>query len=339
MRKQKTMKRILFPIIAALILCSCEKVLEVETDDEQLMVLNGVPSAGKQMFVNLTYSHFFLDTCVQHPIDGAQMTISINGTEMTPSQVVGCNYFFPYTLAEDDTVAITVNAAGRTLAAKTFVPRLPMVSNVTSHIDTSLVFNFLDVDFDLADHADYSDLYHIVITCRDSGRRHNPYTDSIDHIDTVVRKMFYCGDQSMTSSEVSAYLPLGGYFFQRLLITDKLIDGQEKRVRLMMPILIDTNEIAPFRHDYTLDIETVTPARFRYIVQSNRAANNMMLFSDAPQVQSNVNGGYGVFAGNARRTFPLTPDTASVPLFALPTMEAGEVMKRLLQEQSHDELK
>lgn len=327
------MKKILLLILATAALCSCEKVLDIETNDSPLVVLNGVPSAGEQLFVNLSHSHFFLDTCTQYPIEGAQIAITVNGDEMTPSEIVGCNYFFPYTVNEDDTLSIVATAAGATISGKTYVPRLPAVSNVSSHIDTTLVFDFLNVDFDLADHMDYNDYYHIIITCRDSGSRYNPYTDSIVHRDTIVRKMFYCTDRNLTAAEVSAYLPIGGYFFERLLVTDKLIEGQSRHVRLMMPMLKDTNEIAPFRHDYTLDIETVTPERFLYIQQSFRAANNMTIFSDTPEVYSNLSGGHGIFAGNARRTFPLHPDTASVPL---PTALPQQAVATLLQQQMHN---
>lgn len=308
-------------IMSVILIVSCEKVLDVEIDDSsRLMVLNGVPSSGKQLSVNFTYSHFFLDTCTQHPVANARMTMTVNGNQMAPSQIKGCNYYFPYMLKDDDRLHIEIAANGETVSADTYVPKSPQVSNLEAHIDTSHALTLLNIDFDLADHANYKDYYHFVITSRDSGRRYERWSDSIENVDTLVNKMFLCFDQCLASSEVVAVPPLAGYFYNRLLTTDSLIDGSTHHVRLQVIMLVDTNEIAPFTHRFTLEVETIARDRFRYLRDADNATSMPMLIADPMPVYSNVRGGYGIFAGNARQSFTLTYDTLAAPTAAM----AGE---------------
>lgn len=319
-----------FVVILCCFFASCEKVVEVDFDDNKhVMVLNAVPSEGSQLFVNFAYSRFFLDTNIVHPVAGANISIDVNGTRLTPSQVVKCNYFFPYTLQADDQLRLSISANGQTITADTYVPRPPQISSVEAHIDTFQALTLLNIDFDLADHANYRDLYHFSIICRDSGRRHNPYTEEIDQVDTVTNEMFLCFDQAITSSAVSVSKPLAGYFYNRLMTIDSLIDGQNHHVRLMVVMLKDTNEIEPYRHYYTLDVETVTPDRYKYLQDVNKATSMMMLFTDPIPIYTNVKGAYGIFAGNARRQFALNPDTLAAPMaVSLPPAPEMQAMLR-----------
>lgn len=308
------MKQYILIIISLLLFASCEKVLDVEIDDSnRLMVLNAVPSSGKPLSVNFTYSHFFLDTVTLHPVQGARIAITVNGTRMSPSQISGCNYYFPYTLNDDDRLHIDISANGQNISADTYVPRSPQISNLEAHVDTSHALTLLNIDFDLADHANYSDYYHFIITSRDSGQRRDIWTDSIEMVDTIVNKMFLCFDQLLASSDVVAVQPLAGYFFNRLLTTDSLIDGRNHHVRLQVIMLVDTNEIAPFTHQYTLEVETITLDRFRYLRDADNATSMPMLIADPMPVYTNVKGGYGIFAGNARKSFALSFDTIAAP--------------------------
>ena len=67
---------IIFAFAAMLLLGGCEKVLDIDDSDaNSIMVLNGVPQAGKRAFVNFTNTHFFLDSVGSHPVDGATLTL------------------------------------------------------------------------------------------------------------------------------------------------------------------------------------------------------------------------------------------------------------------------
>ena len=98
---------------------------------------------------------------------------------------------------------------------------------------------------------------------------------------------------------------MGGYLYQELLTTDKLIDGQNHNTTMMVILLRDTNEVGTFLHEYSLNIETVTPERYQYLQDIANATSITQLITEPAPVFSNVNGALGIFAGNARRTFSL----------------------------------
>ncbi|MBR1792558.1 MAG: DUF4249 family protein [Bacteroidales bacterium] len=295
---------ILCMLLLALLCPSCEKVLDVDFEPSQrILVLNGVPSADRQLFVNFSYSRFFLDTRISHPVSGASVSVSVNGVSLSPSAVEGSNYFFPYTLREDDSIRVTAVADGHTLMAGTYVPRMPKISNLVSFMDTTYSLRFGSVSFDLADHPDYPDRYRFVITSRDSGMRYNAYEERYDTIDTVRTHMFLCNDVLL--SDASATEPLAGYFYSELLTSDSLFDGQTRHVTLLMLHTIDTNEVPPFLHQYTLDVETVTLDRYRYLTDLATSSSLLSAFTEPAPVHTNIQGGYGIFAGNARRVYPL----------------------------------
>ena len=294
-------------IIFSLLLSSCEKVLEFDEGmSQRQIVLNGVPSAGQELFVNLSYSHLFIDSNTSFPIADAHITVDVNGTQLTPVRHNGCNYFFERTMQEDDEVSISVLADGRHLQAHTYVPRLPRVADLQCSVVAD-VFNFVDVSFNLNDYPDKKDYYKFTIAERDSGIRKNPFTEEFDTIDTTFNTRFLClFNPEITSPEVAASSALGGYFYNQLLTTDSLINGKNVNIHFQILLLFDTNEVEPFKHDYELHIESVTPERYDYLRQAANASSSSSLFSEPIQVSGNIEGGaLGCFAGNAKRRFPL----------------------------------
>lgn len=298
---------------------SCEEIIPVDpgTSETQL-VLNGVPSAGRQLSVYFAHSRYFLDDNNNHPVDGVTMVIDVNGRSYRPDSVVRCNYWFPYTLREDDTLSIRVDVDGHPVTARTYVPRMPQVENLMAVVDTSGTigeamglgaFRLLAVSFDLQDHPNHEDWYCVTLEQRDSGSHYYNFFDLHDTVDTSYLAYFVCLDKSLTSPDVAAIQGLGDAFFNRLLFSDKRIEGQSHHVGLMLLLLRDTCEIEPFLHEYTLHVESVTPERVRYLTDIATATSMMQIFSEPAGVYSNVEGALGIFSGNARRTYPLTPDT------------------------------
>lgn len=298
----------------ALSIASCEKVIDVEPG-EKLLVLNGVPSAGQQAFVNFSYTHFFLDTLNAHPVSGASMTLNVNGTPYAPSSVNGCNYFFPCTLQPNDQVSISINADGHNVEASTYVPRPPQISNMTVQYYESPSFNFYLASFNLADSADYLDLYNLRVEVRDSGARYNEWTGLIDTVDTVSTTYFILPDENLTASDVCPFIPLGGYLFSQLMFTDTRIDGRNMPVQLFIMKLVDTNEIAPFKHYYNISLETVATDRWRYLISVAQAQSMTSLFAEQGQPYTNISvdgkPGLGIFGGNARYRYCFDADTIS----------------------------
>lgn len=310
---RNTVKIIVFAM-AALLSVSCEKVLDV-TPGERVLVLNGVPSEGRRAFVNFTYTHFFLDTLNAQPAGSVAMTMTVNGVPYAPDSVGGCNYFFPYTLQADDQVSVSIDADGHHLEAATYVPRPPVIENMSVKVYESPSFNFYLAHFNINDHAEYKDYYCLKVDVRDSGARYNEWTAEIDTVDTVSTTYFILPAKEITSNDVCPYIPLGGYLYSQLMFLDKNIEGRNYPVDMFIMKLVDTNEIAPFKHWYTVSAETVTPARWNYLLSVATNSSMTSIFAEQGKPYSNVTldgeQGYGIFAGNARYKYMFDADTVS----------------------------
>lgn len=324
-----------FSLLAfALLFTACERVIEFDTDSESQLVLNAIPSSQRQLFVNFAYSRFFLsDTYL--PVSDVDMAVSVNGTEYRPDSIVGSNYFFNYILQDDDSVSVLIRTGDRTVTAHTHVPRMPRVSTPLAFIDSSGVFDLLTINFNIDDYPDYPEQYCFTITQRDSGLRYRPYYEKYDTIDTSYNTMFCCLDKQLTSPEVSSTEALGGYFYSQLLASDKAIDGTNHNTTLLIILLKDTNEVEPFIHQYTLNIESVTTDRYQYLKDIAGATSMTQYFTEPAPVHCNVNGALGIFAGNARYSVPLTIVTLPLPtqkhegVENLVRLENLETLKRL----------
>ena len=304
----------------ALLLTGCEKVIPLDpAQSDAQLVLNAVPSAGKQLSVYFANTRYFLDNSNNQPVPNVSMTIHVNGHDYTVADsIVNCSYYFPYTLQSDDSLAITIDANGHPVTARTYVPRMPQVGNLNAFVDTSGstgsamglgAFRLLAINFELADYPNHEDYYCITLEQRDSGTRYYPYFDRYDTVDTSFLTYFLCLDAKLTSPDVSAISGMGDVFFNRLLFSDKNIEGETHKTGLMLLLLTDTTEIAPFVHQYTLHVESVTPERKEYLAAVATATSRMQIFSEPADIYTNVTGALGIFAGNARRTYRLTPDT------------------------------
>ena len=301
------MKQFSIIILLILTLTSCEKVIDFDTSVSQSKpVLNAVPSAEKQLFVYFAHTRFFLDSTNNQPINGVDMTVTVNGTDYHPTSVDHCNYFFDYIAQENDDLSIHIHADGKDITAHTVVPRMPRISQPLAIIDDTSVFNLLIVNFNISDYPDHKDYYCISLRQRDSGCRYSPYFDRYDTIDTTYNTYFLCNDKDLIDPFIAANMSVGGFSpFNQLLTPDDNFDGESHNTTLTLIRLTDTNEVVPYIHQYTLDVESVSPDRYRYLQDIANATSMMQLLTEPPEVYSNVNGALGIFAANARRTFPL----------------------------------
>lgn len=315
------MKNIVFLVLLGLIFTSCEKVLEIDEPTDRQLVLNGVPSADSIAFVNFTYTRFFLDPSNDHPVDDAVMTLTVNGIAFSPDSVSHCNYFFPCTLREDDSLSIDIFADGHTVHAETYVPLRPVIDDFRVQYFASPSFNFLMANFTLSDHGDRDEYYNVVVHKRDSGLRYNDWIAAYDTVDTISSTYFLIPNNGeITSNDVCPFIPLGGYLYSRIMFLDRNINGQDYPVELYIMQLVDTNELVDdehtFKHEYTVDIESVTPARFRYMLGAASQNSMTSFFAEQGQVYSNVKvdgeTGLGIFAGSARRRFRFDADTIGI---------------------------
>ena len=301
------MKRLIIIPALFLLFISCEKVIPFDTSlSQHEMVLNAVPSADKQLFVYFAHTRFFLDSTNYQPLTDVDMTITVNGTDYRPTSVDRCNYFFDYTVRENDNLSIRIHADGKDVTASTIVPPLPRISQPVAFTTDTGVFNLLIVNFNIDDYPNHKDYYCITLRQRDSGSRYSPYFERYDTIDTVFNTIFFCNDLDLIDPYLAANASVAGFTsLNQLLTADDNIDGQNHNTTLTLIRLRDTNEVIPYIHQYSLDIESVSPERYRYLHDIANATTILQFLTEPPAVYSNVNGAVGIFAANARRTFPL----------------------------------
>ena len=294
-------------------LAACEKTVDIEDSGAHELVLNGVPTPGRRAFVYFAQTRFFLDSSNNQQVVPDNMVLTVNGTPMTPDSVSRCRYFFPYTLQEDDTLSIDINVGDREVHAHTYVRRYPAVNNVTAAYFASSSFNFHIVNLRLDDRAGVDEYYNVVVSKRDSGMRYDPWGDSLEFVDTIASTFFLVPyNPEVTSNDVCPFIPLGGYLYSRIMFLDRNIDGQQYPLQLYIMQTIDTNERPPFKHEYIIDVESVTPARWNYILSAASQSSMFSLFAEQGQAYGNVEGALGVFAGSASRHYIFNPDTVGM---------------------------
>lgn len=294
-----------FFLLLCLGLGSCEKVIDIDIDNQQLVVVNGAPSVGRELFVNISRAQYFLDTNSQHPVADVDLTLTVNGVDMSPCRVEGCNYFFDHIVQANDQISLSLNTpvTGK-VTSSTVVPPKPPISDFEALLDTTGTFNLGLVTFRMDDFAGLREYYHITIAEHDSGVRYSPYREEYDTIDTVYNTQFFCATKPLNDAAVDQSMM---NFFTNLLTTDSLIDGQGCEVSLILFMLVDTNEVEGFTHRYTLTVGSVSKERFRYLQDVVQTSSVASILSEAIPMYSNIVGSKatGVFGGVAQQKFDL----------------------------------
>lgn len=329
------MKKILLLLLLGVTLVSCEKVLDVDDSGAgDILVLNGIPSAGQRAFVYFSHSHFFLDNSITHPVEGAAPTLSVNGVPYTPDSISGCKYFFPYICQPGDSLAIDITSVEGNVHGKTYVPLYPDVTDFNVKEFASPSFNFYWASYTLHDHLNNPEYYYLKVEVRDSGMRFNDWTRQFDTVDTVHSTYFLLpNNPEITSNDVSPNEALGGYLYSSLISTDRRIDGQDYAVNLYILLLKDTNEVNDslhvFKHWYDITIESITLDRLRYLISVSQNLNTVSFFAEPVQPFTNIEGGgVGIFSGSAKWKFSFDPDTIPRAKGAPPLLPPAALVAR-----------
>lgn len=301
----KTRKNLIFLIFLALLTAGCEEVMEFDIDEgSRAVVVNALPCADSTLFVNITYSRFFLDNTPFQPVVGADVSMDINGTMYSYSSYADGNYFFGQTLNGGDTLTMHVNIAGREeITGGTRVPYLPNMLNFKAELDTLQPITAGELSFTLVDDASQRNYYYIYISERDSGCRWNHWEEKWDTIDTIRHSYFSCLDLDISSPEVNSSEGLFGYF-SSLLFTDSLINGQHHEMLISLMLPRDTAE-HPIQRDYTLVVQSLSPEAYRYRLEVAKAGSIEQYFAEPSPIYSNIKGALGILGGISQRVIPL----------------------------------
>ncbi len=325
--------KLIFLLMMAGALSGCEKVLDIDYDESTAqLVVNAVPQVGKRAFVYFAHSRFFLDPSNDQPLNDASVTLYVNGMPYTPDSVSNCKYFFPYTYVEGDSLRINASAGDRHAYARTYVPLIPTFSNVRLYDQAfGRTMRYYEAQLDFQDHAGIDEYYNLRVTVRDSGMRFNEWTQQYDTVDTVHSTYFMLRSNPEICGEASYSLPMLGYLYTRNFFNDSEIDGQNYHTEVSILHLIDTNEVAPFKHEYTVTLESITFARLRYLIDvARQGGGSTSFFTEQGAVRGNVEGALGVFAGSAKSEVTFWPDTLPpFPTNKIPPAELDDLHRIL----------
>lgn len=312
-------KRLLVLMLAAISLSACTKELDINPPANRQLVLNAEPQAGTRAFVNFAYTRFVLDQSNDQPVPGADVRLVVNGVEYQSDSMSHCNYFFPYTLQGGDSLSINVLADGKSVHATTVVPLTPVVGDFHNLYFKDSIFNFAAVTFKLSDHAGVDEIYSIAVSERDSGMRYNEWTASYDTVDTIV-STYFClpNNPDITGNDVCPYIPMMAeplmLYGSRIMFFDRNIAGRQNyQVNMLIPILTDTNEVAPFKHEFIIKVKSITYERYRYNLAMARSGGMTSFFAEQGQMYGNVDGALGIFAGSSGVKYQFCVDSLITP--------------------------
>lgn len=296
---------ILLFIASTALLSGCEKVLDIDIDISQRhVVVNSLPRADSTLFVNITYSRFFLDNTDFIPVDGATLTLWVNGNEYSPTSHVGANHFFGVIPASGDSLSLLVTVPGRQpITATTRIPTTPVLATPNAEIDTLQPFDSGDIIFTLGDPANEKNYYYVYIMEHDSGSRWNIREHQWDTIDTVAHAYFSCFNNEITLPSVNSSEGIMNYFTS-LLFTDSLINGESYEVKLSIPMLKDTAE-HPVSKQYRLVVESLSREAYLYFKDVLTSQSMTQYFAEPATTYTNISNDLGIFAGMVRRDYPL----------------------------------
>lgn len=300
------LKKTLSVISCLILFASCEKVIEFDIQDsDRYVVVNALPCTDSLFFANITYSRFFLDNQAFPAVTNATVMLDINGTLYGSTSRDGANYLFAYHAAQGDTLTLHVDIPGReAIVGGTRVPYLPDMQAPIAELDTLMPFNTAEITFTLNDPSGRN-YYYIFLTERDSGIQWNRFEKKWDTIDTVIHPYFNCVNEEIIAPTVNSTEGFMKYF-NGLLFIDSLIDRQSYEVKLSLMMLKDTAE-HPLLREYSLVVESLSPEAFRYTKEVLSSQGMGAYFAEPLRIFSNLSGGaLGIFAGIARRHYPLT---------------------------------
>ena len=327
--------RLIFLLATVAFLSSCEEVVDIENDPSKTqLVVNAVPQAGKRAFVYFAGSRFFLDPSNDQPLDAASVTLYVNGTPYTPDSVAHCKYFFPYTYVEGDSLRLDARAGDRQAKAQTYVPYIPSFTKVKIY-DRSAggTMHWYRAQIDFQDHAGIDEYYNLCVMVRDSGVRFNEWQQKYDTVDTVHVNYFLLRNCSEIQGDASYTNPMMGVVYTRNYFNDSKIDGQNYHMEMDLLHLLDTNEVEPFKHEYTISLESITYARLRYLIDvARQGGGSTSFFTEQGNVRGNVEGALGIFAGSAKSEVTFWPDTlppfptgAALPSSTIPAQLLNDI--------------
>lgn len=321
-------KPILYLLIAAGLLSSCEKMIDLDIEDLQpQLVVNALGSTNEPLSVTLTESRpvFGVHNSgeVFPRVTDATVTLTVNGAlTLTASRDSNC-YTLPYIPQAGDSLALRVERPGHTAAtASAIVPNAPTVGPIeqpTTSFNSVYSDNVITLSIPLSDPAASTDYYYITLLRTDTIIC--TYLDSdntVTAIDTIYNtsNWFECRDQLVVTEVdmLDMIDRMGATTFsgEMLLFSDERFNGQSHNIQVSDYFYVDEyslrndsfNKRIVVHSTYTIDVASLSRDTYLYLnsLQSLQYSDGITsFFSEPVQLLTNVDGAIGIL-GIANKT-------------------------------------
>lgn len=277
------------PILSLLVLFSCEKEIPLEAEQVQpRIVINSQFEAGDSIFINLSESRDILynqNGALPNITDGNAVLQDASGNDLaTFTHLTDGNYYVsnPFPLP-GETYQIKVNKTGFTeVTSSTFVPS-PLTIN---SIDTVTVNNKMEITVSFSDDGSQSNYYAIsaISFAVDS------FEVSPGVIETYVYESYWMCTKDFNVAGAVADEE-GEYCSDEFLISDAGFNGQTYSLKF-------TKYLDEMGDDLVIVLKSVSEDMYKYKVSMSKYLEVQgNPFAEPVQVYSNVNNGFGIFAG------------------------------------------
>ena len=312
----------IFPLLgAALLLCSCEKVIDFDPGDiEPYVVMVARPQADSTVSVYLSYSRFFLNGAnTDNQIEDGAVTLEVNGVPTTGTYVETVNgsgrYLVNIRPQAGDSLRLTALVPGydQLVTAATRVPSSPQFEVTDFVIDTSESTYY---EWDSTWHKDYvyfkikmkmkgcspKDCFSVSLLAS-SFYTYNPDGTPSSEWDTAENRMqlvnFTVNDPIVNTQDLENVLDgYDGRFNgnQMTFSAEDFVDGEHE-------FTIEFNEYCgyeTFNKDFSkmpilLKVRGLSWDLYLYDKTTSAQSELDEIFGEPVQVHSNIEGGIGIF--------------------------------------------
>ena len=308
----------IFFLATALLTVSCEKAIDFRGEEQSpRVVVVSEPEPDTNLAVRLTYSRFFLSGSRFSVIGNADVKVVAGGVTYT-GVFDDSVYVFPYSPVEGDSISLTVRMQnGGEDTVVTATTRMPHRPSVTVREAVGDNFRFV-----LNDRPGERNYYRMqvqsidtTVICYDSEGNYvydsdDPSVVSRDTVVDTTSQFFTCSDAVITSDATAVLNFEGQENYYVLIFNDEMFDGQNREIT----IKCEGNATMEYYKSSVrksvssrifLYIEALSKEAYMYELSRYKQQEGDIFMTEPVQVQSNIDGGIGVFGAKATRVVEL----------------------------------
>lgn len=273
------MKKLIYIFLALWVFTSCEKYIDFDAEIKQpKLVVNGIINPDSTFDIHISRSLSVIDNSDLSIVENATVKILDQNGNVFETLVYEYNGRYKGTLSpnmnEDYSIEVTAPDFDM-VTATTSIPNLVDLSQVDT-LGVEDVNGYLELE--------------LTITFEDIPNESNFYMLEVYAAD-VVSGQVYLYPMYIRSDDITLGLDEGGYS-EQVFFSDELFDGQEKT------LVIYVEDTRGWDDHIEIRMKSITEDLERYARTLNAYQNNYgNPFAQPVQVFSNIEGGFGIFAG------------------------------------------